>query len=135
MKDKVYGAVGTARPYFDRLSQDEELHEHVKNAYASARSIYDELLGGRGAQAVATRVARDKDIQADLKKAVEELRLAGARAQGKSSSHAARNTFLLLTGITLGVLFNPATGPQTRKWLKDKVLGPEQPFEYQTNEQ
>ena len=57
------------------------------------------------------------------------------RAQGKSSSHAARNTFLLLTGITLGVLFNPATGPQTRKWLKDKVLGPEQPFEYQTNEQ
>ena len=54
--------------------------------------------------------------------------------QGKES-HTKRNTFLLLTGITLGVLFNPATGPQTRKWLKDKVLGPEQPFEYQTNEQ
>ena len=89
MKDKVYGAVDSARPYVDRLAQDDELHEHVKNAYASARSIYDELLGGRGAQAVATRVAKDKDIQDELKKAVEELRMAGERAQGKAS-HAAR---------------------------------------------
>jgi len=133
MKDKVYGAVDTARPYVDRITRDEELHEHVKNAYASARTIYDELIGGRGPQAVATRVVKDKDIQDELKKAVEELRLAGSRVQGKES-HTKRNAFLLLTGITLGVLFNPATGPQTRKWLKDKVLGPEQPFEYQTNE-
>jgi hypothetical protein len=134
MKDKVYGAVDTARPYVDRIARDDELHEHVKNAYASARSIYDELLGNRGAQALATRVAKDKDIQDELKKAVEELRLAGSRVQGKDS-HSKRNAFLLMTGITLGVLFNPATGPQTRKWLKDRVLGPEQPFEYQTNEQ
>jgi hypothetical protein len=134
MKDKVYGAVDSARPYVDRIAKDDELHEHVKNAYASARTIYDELIGGRGPQAVASRVAKDKDIQDELKKAVEELRLAGTRVQGKDS-HTKRNAFLLLTGITLGVLFNPATGPQTRKWLKDKVLGPEQPFEYQTNEQ
>jgi hypothetical protein len=134
MKDKVYGAVDSARPYVDRIAKDDELHEHVKNAYASARTIYDELIGGRGPQAVASRVAKDRDIQDELKKAVEELRLAGSRVQGKDS-HTKRNAFLLLTGITLGVLFNPATGPQTRKWLKDKVLGPEQPFEYQTNEQ
>ena len=134
MKDKVYGAVDSARPYVDRIAKDDELHEHVKNAYASARTIYDELIGGRGPQAVASRVAKDRDIQDELKKAVEELRLAGTRVQGKDS-HTKRNAFLLLTGITLGVLFNPATGPQTRKWLKDKVLGPEQPFEYQTNEQ
>jgi hypothetical protein len=133
MKDKVYGAVDSARPYVDRIAKDDELHEHVKNAYASARTIYDELIGGRGPQAVATRVAKDKDIQDELKKAVEELRLAGGRVQGKES-HTKRNAFLLLAGITLGVLFNPATGPQTRKWLKDKVLGPEQPFEYQSNE-
>ena len=134
MKDKVYGAVDSARPYVERIARDDELHDHVKNAYASARSIYEELLGGRGAQAMATRVARDKDIQDELRKAVEELRLAGGRVQGKDS-HTKRNTLLLLAGITLGVLFNPATGPQTRKWLKDKVLGSEQPFEYQTNEQ
>lgn len=134
MRDKVYGAVDTARPYVDRIARDDELHDHVKNAYAAARTIYDELIGGRSPQALATRVARDKDIQDELKKAVEELRRAGERVQGRSS-HTKRNAFLLLTGITLGVLFNPATGPQTRKWLKDKVLGPEQPVEYQSNEQ
>jgi hypothetical protein len=133
MKDKVYGAVDTARPYVDRLARDEELHDHVKNAYASARTIYDELLGNRGAQALAQRVASDKDIQGELKKAVDELRKAGERAQGKDS-HTGRNITLLLVGITLGVLFNPATGPDTRKWLKEKVLGPEEPFEYRPNE-
>jgi hypothetical protein len=30
---------------------------------------------------------------------------------------------LLLAGITIGILFNPLTGPQTRKWIADKVLG------------
>ena len=90
MKDKVYGAVDTARPYVDRIARDDELHEHVKNAYASARSIYDELLGGRGPQAVAGRVAKDKDIQAELKKAVEELRLAGGRVAGEGVAHEAQ---------------------------------------------
>lgn len=130
MKDKVTGAVDTARPYVERIARDDELHDHVKSAYDSARRIYDELLGDRGATGIATRVAKDKDIQDELKKAVEELRKAGDRAQGKDS-HTGRNVTLLLAGITLGVLFNPATGPDTRKWLKDKVLGPEQPFEHQ----
>jgi hypothetical protein len=133
MKDRMTGAVETARPYVERIAQDEELHDHVKKAYSSARSIYDELLGNQGAQAVAMRVARDKDIQVELRKAVEELRKAGERAQGKEA-HTGRNLTILLVGITLGVLFNPATGPDTRRWLKDKVLGPEQPFEAQSNE-
>ena len=132
-KDTVTDAVDTARPYVERLARDEELHDHVKRAYDSARQIYNELLGNRGAAGIAVRVARDKDLQDELKKTVEELRKAGERAQGKDS-HTARNMSLLLAGIALGVLFNPATGPDTRRWLKDKVLGPEQPFEYQSNE-
>ena len=106
----------------------------MKNAYGTARTIYDDLIGGRSPQALASKVATDKDIQNQLRSAVDELRKAGERAQGKDS-HSKRNAALLVVGITLGILFNPATGPQTRKWLKDKVLGPEQPFEYQTNEQ
>ena len=54
--------------------------------------------------------------------------VAGERAQGKQS-HAGRNVTLLMAGIALGVLFNPATGPDTRRWLKDKLFGPEQPFD------
>jgi hypothetical protein len=132
MKDKISGTVDTARPYVERLARDEELHDHVKKAYDSARKIYDELIGPSGPTGMAFKVAKDKDLQDELKKAVEQLRKAGEHAQGKSS-HGGRNMTLLLAGITLGVLFNPATGPDTRRWLRDKVLGPEEPFEYQSN--
>jgi hypothetical protein len=128
-KDKVADAVDTARPYVERLARDEELHDHVKKAYDSARRIYDELLGDRGTTGAALRVARDKDLQEELRKTVQELREAGRHVQGKDS-HTGRNVTLLLAGITLGVLFNPATGPDTRRWIKDKILGPEQ-SEYQ----
>jgi len=133
-KDKVNDAVESARPYVERLARDEDLHDNVKRAYESARRIYDELLGDRGTTGMAFKVARDKDLQSELKKAVDELREAGKRVQGKES-HSSRNATLLLAGIALGVLFNPATGPETRKWLKDRLFGPEQPFEsYQSNE-
>ena len=127
-KDRVTDAVDSARPYVERIARDEDLHDNVKRAYESARRVYDELLGDRGTTGMALKVARDKDIQGELKKAIEELRAAGRRVQGKDS-HAGRNATLLLAGIALGILFNPATGPDTRKWLKDKLFGPEQPFE------
>jgi hypothetical protein len=135
-KEKVGGAVESARPYVERLARDEELHDHVKNAYDSARRIYDDLIGDRGTTGMALRVARDKDLQSELRKAVEELRKAGQHARGKEG-HTGRNVSILLAGIALGVLFNPATGPDTRRWLKDRLFGPEEPFEYQgskTNE-
>jgi hypothetical protein len=132
-KDKVNEAVETARPYVERLARDDELHDHVKKAYDSARRIYDELLGDRGTTGLALRVARDKDLQDELRRAVDEIREAGKHVQGQES-HTGRNVSLLLAGIALGVLFNPATGPDTRRWLKDRLLGPEQPFEYQSSE-
>ena len=78
---------------------------------------------------LATRVATDKDIQDNLRRAVDELREAGDRVRGKED-HSGRNTMLLLAGITLAVLFNPVTGPQTRSWIKEKILGPSDDFTY-----
>lgn len=134
MRERVTDAVDTARPYVERLARDEELHDHVKKAYESARRIYDELIGPAGATGMAMRVARDKDLQDELKKTVDELRQAGRHVQGRES-HTARNVTLLLAGITLGVLFNPMTGADTRRWVRDKVFGPEEPFEsYQSGD-
>ena len=82
----------------------------MKNAIATARDIYDELLGGRSTTAIATRVATDEDIQENLKSAVEDLRKAANRVQGKKE-HSSRNATLLIAGIALGILFNPVTGP------------------------
>ena len=96
MKDKISGTVETARPYVERLARDEELHDHVKKAYESARTIYDELIGPSGATGMAFKVAKDKDLQDELKKAIEQLRKAGEHAQGKSS-HAGRTSCSLST--------------------------------------
>ena len=128
MRDRARDTVETARPYLERIREDEELHDHVKNAYASARKIYEELLAPAGATGIAMRVARDKDLRDELQKVVEELREAGKHARGEES-HRGRNFTLLTIGIALGVLFNPMTGPDTRRWLKEKVFGPEE-FEY-----
>ena len=31
---------------------------------------------------------------------------------------------LLLTGLTLGLLYNPVTGPETRRFIKEMLSGP-----------
>src|SRR5919107_3628818 len=129
-RDKVLERTGSARPYIERAITDEDLRDNVRNAFESAREVYNELIGGRGAIPLATRVATDKDIQERLKEAVDELREAADRVQGKKE-HNGRNAVLLMTGIALGILFNPVSGAQTRKWLADRLFGPSDEFTYQ----
>jgi hypothetical protein len=129
-RDKVTDAAGNVKPYVERALTDPQLRENVRNAYQSARSIYEELLGNRGVTGFATRVATDKDIQDELRSAVSELRHAADRVQGKEE-RPQRNSGLLLIGLVLAILFNPLTGPQTRKWLSEHLLGGGGDFTYQ----
>jgi hypothetical protein len=124
-KDKVT----EMRPYVERALQDQELRAALLSAFESAREVYNDLLGGRGATGIATRVASDKDVQENLRKAVDDLKHAADRVQGKDD-HTGRNAMLLLVGMTLGILFNPVTGPQTRQWLKERIFGPGDEFDY-----
>src|SRR3954454_24125399 len=113
-RERVSDAAGNVRPYVQRAISDDELRDNVKTAFQAAREVYDELLGNRSVTTVATRVATDKEIQDKLREALDELRTAADRVQGKKE-HSGRNASLLMTGIALGILFNPVTGPATRK--------------------
>jgi hypothetical protein len=121
-KDKIADTADSVRPYVERAVKDEEVRENVKRAMMAARNIYDELIGARGVTYAATRMATDKELQDNLRSAIDDLRRAADRVQGKDS-HRGRNMTLLVTGIALGILFNPVTGPSTRRWLSDLVLG------------
>jgi hypothetical protein len=122
-KDRIQDA----KPYVQRALQDEELRENLRSAFASARDVYDELLGNRGVTGIATKVASDEDIQEQLRSAIQDLRKAADRIQGHES-HKSRNSTLLLAGIVVGILFNPLTGPETRRWLKDRIFGEDEEF-------
>jgi hypothetical protein len=126
--EKVANVAGTAKPYVDRALRDEELRENMKQAYAAARVIYDELIAPRGVVSAAQKVATDQDIQENVRVALAELREAAMRLQGgQQKSHGGRN-FFLLVGLIVGLLYNPFTGPETRAWLKDKLFGSDDEF-------
>ncbi len=128
-KDRVFDSAGNVKPYIERAMQDEDLRDNVMTAFAAAKEVYDELIGGRGITTAATRVATDKDVQGNLKTALDELREAADRLQGKKD-HSGRNTTLLVAGLALGILFNPMSGPATRKWVSDKIFGGSDDFTY-----
>ena len=121
-KDKVYDAADNVKPYVQRAMQDEKLREDVLSAFATAKELYNELVGNRSAVTLATRVATDDEVRDKLKTAVDDLRNAADRLQGKKS-HGSRTRGLLVGGIALGILLNPVTGPETRKWLKEMISG------------
>ena len=137
-KEKVAGAASSARPYVERAIHDKELRDNVRNAYSSARAVYDELASKRKVSDAATRLAGDKDLQDQLRNAIDELRSAAGRVgavkrQSPEPIQAVRNGLILLAGIALGLLLNPITGPAVRRLLARKLFGSGNGFMYQGN--
>ena len=137
-KDKATAAAASARPYVERALRDKELRDNVRNAFFSARAVYDELASRRKVSDAASRLAQDKEIQDELRNAIDEIRNAAGRV--KSVKHgapeparAARNGLLLLMGIIIGLFLNPITGPAMRRMLAGKLFGSGDGFVYQGN--
>ncbi len=133
-KERVADATANVRPYIERALRDEELRRNVKDAYTSARSLYEQLLTRNDVGHVATKLVSDEDVQAQLRDVVTKLRGAAGRVQSaheeEKKSQSARNGLLLAAGVAIGLLVNPLTGPALRGWLKKKLFGRGKGFTY-----
>ena len=124
-KSKVSDTADSIRPYVERAMADDKLRADVMHAFKTAKKLYAELVDGETKPVtLATRVATDDDIREKLSTAIEDLRSASNRLQGKKD-HAGRNTTLLIAGLALGILYNPVTGSETRRVIKDMLTGTE----------
>jgi CHASE3 domain sensor protein len=137
-KERVADAAASARPYVERALRDQELRDNIRNAYTSARAVYDELSSRRRVSDAASQLAGDKDLQDEIRSAIDEIRNASRRVKDvKSASpepaRAAKNTLLLTFGILIGLLLNPITGPALRRALARKLFGNDNGFVYQGN--
>jgi len=122
-KDRFNDATANIKPYVDRAMADDKLREDVMRAFKTAKDLYQDLMGDKDQPVrIATRVATDDDVRDKLRDAIEDLRRASDRLQGKKE-HSGRNATLLVAGIALGLLLNPVTGPETRRFVKDMVTG------------
>ncbi len=109
-KEKVAYTTSHVRPMVERALRDEELRRNVKDAYTSARALYDQLLTRNDVGHVATKLVSDEDVQAQLRNVVDQIRTAAGRAQtAQKEAHkarrSARTTLLLVAGIAIGLLF------------------------------
>ena len=110
------------RPYVKRAMDDPDLREDLVAAFAAARELYEQVSKGEGVKGKAQKIS-GKDFQKELQDLVSDISDASDRIrEGDKKSHKARNV-VLLTGVTLGLLYNPWTGQATRDWIMARVSG------------
>jgi hypothetical protein len=127
-KDKVADTADNVRPFVERALRDEKLRDDVQSAFATARKVYGELTGAKDLQKGASKVARDKKLQRELREAVDDLRSAADRLQGKTKPARKRGRKLFLAVIALAAFLNPVTGPGLRQKVKELVGGGDDEF-------
>jgi len=119
----------TARenPYVQRLIEDEELRDNLRNAFEAARGAYSRATGnGKGA---VKAVTTDKKVQKDLRNAAESLRDASEALKAPRKRKKSRLGRLILFGIVAGVVAL-IVSEDARKTVLDALFGAEEEFEY-----
>jgi hypothetical protein len=112
-----------SNPYVQRLIEDEELRDNIREAVEAARDAYTRIANGKGPAAI----MEDKKVQKDLRHAAESLREASDQLRGKRrKSRLGRIILIALIGAIIAVLLSE----DIRKALLDRLFGAEEEFEY-----
>lgn len=131
MTSSAWKTYDTVRPIVDRAIHDDEVRRSVLRAWGAARKVYDEL-SGQDAISGLDKLSRKDRVRDDLDTTVQSLSEAIVRMSGERRAER-RGWWLFVLGAVIAfVLFNPATGTSTRKWVKDHLLGSEEEFDYST---
>ncbi len=125
--DRATDLYGTAREnqYVQRLIEDEDLRDNLRDAFESAKKAYSRATGnGKGP---VNAVTSDKKTQKELRKAAEKLRDANERLQKpKRKSKLGRLILLAIVGGIVAL----AVSEGARKAVLDALFGAEEEFEY-----
>jgi hypothetical protein len=126
---KAASAAAAARnsPYVQRVIEDGDLRDNVRDALDAARDAYDRLSSGKSPHKA---ILEDKKLQQSLQDAVFSLRDAGQSLkdgpQKKRGGGFGRKLFVLVVGAGLAV----ALSEGLRNKVLDTLFGKEEEFEY-----
>ena len=118
----------TARenPYVQRLIEDEELRDSLRDAFEAAKGAYARATGnGKG---TVKAVTSDKKVQKDLREAADSLREASERLRKPKKRKGGIGKLLLLAIVGGAIAMVVSEG--ARKAVLDALFGAEEEFEY-----
>jgi hypothetical protein len=119
----------TARenPYVQRLIEDEELRDSLRDAFEAARGAYSRATGnGKGA---VKAVTSDKKVQKDLRSAAESLRDVSEQLKAPRKRKKSRlGRLILFSLVAAGIAL--VLSEDARKTVLDALFGAEEEFEY-----
>jgi hypothetical protein len=119
------GKAAANNPYVNRLMEDEELRDNLRNVYESARTAYSRMSNGKGP---AKALLDDKKTQKELHNAANELKSAADALRGNKKRKGKKRTGLLLLIVGAGAAIALSEG--LRKKVLDALFGAEEEFEY-----
>jgi hypothetical protein len=119
-------ATARENPYVQRLIEDEELRDSLKNAFEAARGAYSRATSNGS---TVKAVTSDKKVQRDLRTAAESLRDASEQLRAPKKRKKGRLGRLVLLAL-VGAVVALVVSEDARKTVLDALFGAEEEFEY-----
>jgi len=119
-------AAARENPYVQRLIEDDDLRDSLRNAAEAARGAYSRATGnGKGA---VKAVTSDRKVQKDLRTAAESLREASEQLRAPRKRKSRLGRLILFAIVAAGVAL--VLSEDARKTVLDALFGAEEEFEY-----
>ena len=119
------GKAVRSNAYVQRLVEDQQLRENLRNAFLSARKAYTRMSNGKGP---VKAVTEDKKVQRELRDAATSLKEAADSLRGTKKRKRRKGRLLLLGVMGAGLALALSEG--LRKKVLDALFGAEEEFEY-----